>query len=124
MKKRWLRSYTNYRGYMGSDVQFTEAEKSRVFIKVTKTKTFAAYGQIVDVLFAGNKFPISVDPTSYQEGWQRMSVLTRKNLKRSVIGVKRLLRMALKAMVWIFQKVRLKKLYQKILVLSRKARMH
>ena len=40
---------------MDPDVQFTEAEKSRVFIKVTKTKTLAAYGQIVDVLFANNK---------------------------------------------------------------------
>ena len=41
---RWLRSYRNYRGIYGSDVQFTEAEKSRVVIKVTKTKTLAAYG--------------------------------------------------------------------------------
>ena len=37
-EQRWLRSYRNYRGLYGSDVQFTEAEKSRVFIKVTKTK--------------------------------------------------------------------------------------
>ena len=67
-EERWLRSYRNYRGLYGSDVQFTEAEKSRVFIKVTKTKTLAAYGQIVDVLFAGNKFPISVEPTILPEG--------------------------------------------------------
>ena len=67
-EQRWLRSYRNYRGIYGSDVQFTEAEKSRVFIKVTKTKTLAAYGQIVDVLFAGNKFPISVEPTVLPEG--------------------------------------------------------
>ena len=65
---RWLRSYRNYRGIYGSDIQFTEAEKSRVFIKVTKTKTLAAYGQIVDVLFAGNKFPLSVDPTELPDG--------------------------------------------------------
>jgi len=32
-EERWLRSYRNYRGLYGSDVQFTEAEKSRVFIK-------------------------------------------------------------------------------------------
>src|SRR5210317_1465959 len=67
-EQRWLRAYRNYRGLYGSDVQFTEAEKSRVFIKVTKTKTLAAYGQIVDVLFAGNKFPISVEPTVLPEG--------------------------------------------------------
>ena len=65
---RWLKSYRNYRGLYGSDVQFTEAEKSRVFIKVTKTKTLAAYGQIVDVLFAGSKFPLSVDPTELPDG--------------------------------------------------------
>ena len=67
-EERWLRSYRNYRGLYGSDVQFTEAEKSRVFIKVTKTKTLAAYGQMVDVLFAGHKFPISVEPTVLPEG--------------------------------------------------------
>ena len=60
-EERWLRSYRNYRGLYGSDVQFTEAEKSRVFIKVTKTKTLAAYGQIVDILFANKKFPITVE---------------------------------------------------------------
>ena len=67
-EERWLRAYRNYRGIYGPDVQFTEAEKSRVFIKVTKTKTLAAYGQIVDVLFANNKFPLSVDPTELPDG--------------------------------------------------------
>ena len=67
-EQRWVRAYRNYRGLYGPDVQFTEAEKSRVFIKVTKTKTLAAYGQIVDVLFANNKFPLSVDPTELPEG--------------------------------------------------------
>ena len=60
---RWLQSYRNYRGIYGPDVQFTDAEKSRVFIKVTKTKVLAAYGQIIDVLFANNAFPITVEPT-------------------------------------------------------------
>ena len=67
-EERWLRAYRNYRGLYGPDVQFTEAEKSRVFIKVTKTKTLAAYGQIVDVLFAKNSFPLTVDPTELPEG--------------------------------------------------------
>jgi len=65
---RWLRAYRNYRGIYGPDVQFTETEKSRVFIKVTKTKTLAAYGQITDVLFSNNKFPLSVDPTVLPDG--------------------------------------------------------
>ena len=67
-EQRWLRAYRNYRGLYSSDVQFTEAEKSRVFVKVTKTKTLAAYGQIVDVLFGNNKFPLSVNPSVLPEG--------------------------------------------------------
>lgn len=67
-EERWLRAYRNYRGIYGTDVQFTDTEKSRVFIKVTKTKTLAAYGQIVDVLFSNNTFPISVDPTILPDG--------------------------------------------------------
>ena len=65
---RWLRAYRNYRGLYGSDVQFTETEKSRVFVKVTKTKTLAAYGQINDVLFGNNKFPLTVNPTVLPDG--------------------------------------------------------
>jgi hypothetical protein len=67
-EERWLQAYRNYRGIYGPDVQFTDSEKSRVFIKVTKTKVLAAYGQIVDVLFANNTFPISVEPTQLPEG--------------------------------------------------------
>ena len=67
-EERWLRAYRNYRGIYGPDVQFTTAEKSRVFIKVTKTKTLAAYGQITDVLFANNTFPLSIEPTILPEG--------------------------------------------------------
>ena len=67
-EQRWLKSYKNYRGIYGSDVQFTEAEKSRVFIKTTKTKTLASYGQIIDVLFAANKFPLTIEPTELPEG--------------------------------------------------------
>lgn len=65
---RWLRAYRNYRGIYGPDVKFTETEKSRVFVKVTKTKTLAAYGQITDVLFSNNKFPLSIDPSVLPEG--------------------------------------------------------
>ena len=65
---RWLDAYRNYRGIYGPDVQFTEAEKSRVFIKVTKTKTLAAYQQLESIMFANNKFPLTVDPTELPEG--------------------------------------------------------
>ena len=67
-EQRWLRAYRNYRGIYSSDVQFTDTEKSRVFVKVTKTKTLAAYGQIVDVLFGNNKFPLSVNPSVLPDG--------------------------------------------------------
>ena len=67
-EQRWLRAYRNYRGLYGPDVQFTDTEKSQVFVKVTKTKTLAAYGQIVDVLFGNNKFPLSVNPSVLPDG--------------------------------------------------------
>jgi hypothetical protein len=67
-EQRWVKAYRNYRGLYGPDVQFTSTEKSQVFVKVTKTKVLAAYGQIVDVLFGNNKFPISIDPTTLPEG--------------------------------------------------------
>jgi hypothetical protein len=67
-EERWMRAYRNYRGLYGPDVQFTSSEKSRVFVKVTKTKTLAAYGQIVDVLFGNNKFPLTVNPSVLPDG--------------------------------------------------------
>jgi len=67
-EERWLKAYRNYRGLYSKDVQFTDTEKSRVFVKVTKTKTLAAYGQIVDVLFGNNKFPLSVNPSVLPDG--------------------------------------------------------
>ena len=67
-EEQWLRNYKNYRGVYSESVKFTEAEKSRVFIKVTKTKVLAAYGQITDVLFSAGRFPLSVDPTVLPEG--------------------------------------------------------
>lgn len=66
-EQRWLTAYKNYMGeYTGSE--FTETEKSEIFVKVTKTKVIAAYGQIIDVLFGTDKFPIGVSPTPIPEG--------------------------------------------------------
>jgi len=65
---RWLKAYRNYRGLYSSSVKFTDTEKSRVFVKVTKTKTLAAYGSITDVLFGNNKFPMTVDPSILPDG--------------------------------------------------------
>ena len=60
-EERWIQSYRNYRGIYGPEVQFTSTEKSRVFVKVTKTKVLAAYGQLVEVLFGGNRFPLGIN---------------------------------------------------------------
>src|SRR6056300_596077 len=65
---RWLQAYHNYRGRYYKDVKFRENEKSRVFVKVTKTKVLAAYGQLIDVLFGTNKFPLSIQETRVPEG--------------------------------------------------------
>ena len=60
-EERWLMAYRNYRGIYGPEVQFTDTEKSQAFVKITKTKVLAAYAQIVDVLFAGSKFPLGIE---------------------------------------------------------------
>ena len=67
-ESRWLDAYHNYRGIYNKNVKFRENEKSRVFIKVTKTKVLAAYGQLIEAVFSGTKFPISVTDTRVPEG--------------------------------------------------------
>ena len=84
---RWLRAYKNYRGVYDSTTQFRDNEKSKVFVKITKTKTLAAYGQIVDVLFANKKFPITVSSTPVPEGVADVAHLRvpgEENLESSV----------------------------------------
>jgi hypothetical protein len=67
-EKRWLRAYENYRGLYNKSLKFRESEKSRVFVKITKTKVLAAFGQLVDVIFGTGKFPIGVSETKIPEG--------------------------------------------------------
>ena len=67
-EQRWLRAYRNYRGVYGNDMAFTESEKSKVFVKITKTKVLAAYGQLIEFLFSSGKFPLGVEPTPVPEG--------------------------------------------------------
>ena len=62
-EKRWLGAYRNYRGLYGPETAFRENEKSKVFVKITKTKVLASFGQIIEVLFGSGKFPIGVEPT-------------------------------------------------------------
>lgn len=72
-EQRWVKSYRNYRGLYGPDVQFSDHEKSQAFVKITKTKVLAAYAQISDVLFSGNKFPIGVEATKVPTGVSTVS---------------------------------------------------
>ena len=66
-EKRWLKAYRNYRGLYGSEMAFRDNEKSKVFVKITKTKVLASFGQIIEVLFGSGKFPIGVEPTPVPE---------------------------------------------------------
>jgi len=76
---RWMTAYHNYRGLYPKNVKFRESEKSRVFVKVTKTKVLAAFGQLVDVIFGGNKFPIGVSETKVPEGISEIAHLDTNN---------------------------------------------
>jgi hypothetical protein len=76
---RWITAYHNYRGLYGQNVKFRESEKSRVFVKVTKTKVLAAFGQLVDVIFGGNKFPIGISETKIPEGSSEYAHLDTQN---------------------------------------------
>ena len=75
-EQRWLTAYHNYRGLYGKNVRFRESEKSRIFVKVTKTKVLAAFGQLVDVVFGANKFPIGISETKVPEGVTKYSHVT------------------------------------------------
>jgi len=84
-EERWIQAYRNYRGIYGPNVQFTSSEKSRVFVKVTKTKVLAAYGQIAEVLFGSNRFPISIDPTVLPDGIEdTVSFETNPEVKKAI----------------------------------------
>ena len=74
----WLDAYRAWRGENSPDeTAAISAAKARmgaassVFIKVTKTKTTAAYGQLCEILFANNKYPLGVEasprPTGIEE---------------------------------------------------------
>ena len=67
-EQRWLQAYKNFRGIYDSSTQYRDSERSKVFIKITKTKVLAAYGQVIDILFANKKFPIVVESTPVPEG--------------------------------------------------------
>ena len=76
---RWLTAYRNYRGLYDKRVKFRESEKSKVFVKITKTKVLASFGQLVDVIFGTGKFPIGVRETKMPEGASEFAHLDTQN---------------------------------------------
>ena len=78
-ERRWLKAYENYRGLYAKGVKFRESEKSRIFVKVTKTKVLAAFGQLVDVIFGTGKFPIGISETKIPEGETNFAHLDTAN---------------------------------------------
>ena len=78
-ERRWLRAYENYRGLYKKSVKFRDSEKSRVFVKITKTKVLAAFGQLVDVIFGTGKFPIGIAETKLPEGEKEHAYLDPQN---------------------------------------------
>jgi hypothetical protein len=81
---RWLTAYRNYRGLYDKRVKFRESEKSKVFVKITKTKVLASFGQLVDVVFGTGKFPIGVRETKMPEGVSEFAHLDTQNPTPSI----------------------------------------
>jgi hypothetical protein len=74
-ENRWLKNYALFKGQLSSEekaklqkVLSRNPTASDVFIKITKTKTLAAFGQLEDILFADKRFPIGVEPTPIPDG--------------------------------------------------------
>jgi hypothetical protein len=74
-EQNWLNAIRAYRGeYSPEELDALRRQEernpgcSKIFVKVTKTKVQAAYGQLLEILFAGNKFPIGIEPTPDPEG--------------------------------------------------------
>ena len=80
-EKRWLKAYRNYRGLYGPDMMFRTNENSKVFVKITKTKVLASFGQIIEVLFSQGKFPLGVSPTTVPENSDRYAHLNPQTAK-------------------------------------------
>lgn len=72
---KWVKAYYSWRGEYNPEEKKLIAEaqarnpyNSQVFIKVTKTKVMAAFGQILDIILANNKIPIEVKSSLEPEG--------------------------------------------------------
>lgn len=71
----WLQSWHSFRGEYTPDERKRLEEMRKInpyasstFVKITKTKTLAAHGQLLEVLEGSDRFPIVVEPTPVPEG--------------------------------------------------------
>lgn len=72
---KWVKAYYAWRGEYNpqekkliAEAQARNPYNSQVFIKITKTKVMAAYGQLLDSILDNNKIPIEVKSTTEPEG--------------------------------------------------------
>ena len=84
MKEDGLKLMKTFRGLYNKSVKFRESEKSRIFVKITKTKVLAAYGQLVDVIFGTGKFPMGIEETKLPEGEKENAYLDVQNLEMGI----------------------------------------
>ena len=74
-ENNWLDAYRNWRGVYSPDqlkaiaeVESRTPNACKSFLKITKPKVLAAYGQILEILFSSEHFPIGIEPTPVPEG--------------------------------------------------------
>lgn len=67
-RDQWTKNLKAMRGADSGSSMRPESEVSKIYVRTTTTKTKAAYAQINEAILAGDKFPISVMPTSSPEG--------------------------------------------------------
>lgn len=87
----WIKNFLSYRGLYNSE-QRARIEKQRqrdpyasdFYIKITKTKTIAAYNQLQEILLANNKFPIQVKETPVPEGTEEYVHMMDGNIEAAL----------------------------------------
>lgn len=72
---KWVKAYYAWRGEYNPEekkiiamAQARNPYNSQVFIKVTKTKVMAAYGQLLDIILTNNKIPVEIKSSPEPEG--------------------------------------------------------
>ena len=65
---QWLNNLKAVRGQDAKQSMRPESEVANIYVRTTTTKTKAAYAQINEALLSGEKFPISVMPTTLPDG--------------------------------------------------------